>query len=154
MNKIIRLFLVVCCFALAACGSTRAVQSESNKEVLKEHKVWYKDTLILAPASLAEIKIPAKELEDRTPRTYTAKNGNATADVRIEKDTVFVTANCDTLALKAQIKQELITETHTESDNVQIQKQKGVSVGKLILYTLLSFIVGLVAGFIVKLFLI
>lgn len=152
--KLLKVFLVVFCFALTACASKQVVQSESKKEVLKEHKVWYKDTLILAPASLAEIKIPAKELEDRTPRDYSSKNGNATANVRIESDTLYVTANCDTLALKAQIKQELITETNTESDNVQIQKQKGVSVGKLILYTLLSFIVGLVAGFIVKLFLI
>ena len=56
-----KVFLVVFCFALAACGgSKRVVQSESNKEVLKEHKIYYKDTLILAPASLGRDQDPGK----------------------------------------------------------------------------------------------
>lgn len=155
MKSILRLFLVVFCFALVACsGSKQVVQSESNKEVLKEHKIFYKDTLILTPSSLAEIKIPAKELEDRTPRTYHTQNGNASADVQILHDTIKVTAKCDSLAIRAQIKQELIRESEKQSTDNSVQEHTGVSRFTLYLYAFIGFVVGIVAGVIIKIFLI
>jgi len=152
-----RFFLVVFCFALVACsGSKQVTKSETTKEVFREHKISFKDTLFNIPASKAELSIPLVDLQrpHLEPRDYEQKHGNATAKLRIEKDTVFVSAECDSITLAAQIRQELITEYEKETTDTEIKEKKGVTVFKLILYMILSFITGLVAGVLVKTFLI
>lgn len=53
---------------------------------------------ITAPESCAGLQIPAAGLRSLPPAAvYTAKSGQATATVRFLRDTLFVTATCDSL---------------------------------------------------------
>ena len=72
----------------------------------------------------------------------------------LRHDTVLISAKCDSLAIRAQIKQELIRETEKQSTDNSVQEHTGVSRFKLYLYTFLGFLVGIVAGVIIKIFLI
>ncbi|WP_281683427.1 hypothetical protein [Zunongwangia profunda] len=152
-----RFFWVVFCFTLVACGGTHKVtQSETNKETFREHTVSYKDTVFTIPAAQTRLIIPKVEFEKVTlkSRNFESKNGNATARLTIDNDAVYVSAECDSIALAAQIKQELLREVSTTSNESSSTEKRGVSRFMLILYIILAAVVGFVAGVIAKTFII
>jgi len=156
-NIMKKLFLVVFCFALVACSGTKKVrQSETKTEIKCEKIISYRDTIITVPASKTSLKVPITEFQKpfTQPKTITNKNGNATAKLTIGKDTVSLSAECDSLAIRAQIRQELIKEFERTSEKTDTEIKKGVSTLQMIINCLLALLVGVVLGIILKIFLI
>lgn len=108
---------------LESCRSIRQVSQ--TKETLSESntikKTSYKDTVFYTEKATASLKIPIKNFDftgkalnavsttlksNSKPTVYEQKNGNAT--VKIEHDSLYfyVYAECDSLALKAKIREE------------------------------------------------
>ncbi|MGC1471542.1 MAG: hypothetical protein WA775_03025 [Psychroserpens sp.] len=130
----------------------------SVSELKQKSVTTFRDTLLFTPASMTELKIPIaldKKCRENTntvfvPKTYTQKNGNATASVRIERDTIIVSAKCDSLQLRAQIKHELEQEKYT----VEIEKQAKEKIEKVytfkyIVMIAMSFFAGLGVGVVI-----
>ena len=117
----------------------------------------YKDTIVIAPKSETSLKIPVSELvfkEDlkaiSKPKYFTQKNGNATAKIKIVHDTITVTATCDSLAIVAKIKSELLKQTSNSktNDSNSTKQKSGFSFWNLII----AFILGIIVCYILKLF--
>ncbi|MDX6187986.1 hypothetical protein SGQ83_01375 [Flavobacterium sp. Fl-318] len=153
MYKTIVLVLVCLCCFLASCRSTR--QDSQNKISTTEssilQKETYRDTVLFTPKTETSLKIPVTELVFKSglngiskPKKFTQKNGNATAKIRIEHDTVTITATCDSLAIVARIKQELQREitTTARSDTQNNTKKTGYS----FIDVIRAFLVGLAIG--------
>lgn len=164
MKRFLQLLLIT--FLFVSCSSTKEVHTkEVTTAIEKEHVVTYKDTTFTVPASKASLRISKKQFEttnpssviDSTvfiPRVFTNKNGRAKATVTILKDTVIVVAECDSIALKAQIKQELIKEfKNTSATEIsKVTKTRGVPLFNVITYCISFLVVGAVAGYFIKLF--
>ena len=130
------LFLVIL-FVLGACRSTRQVtqtkETISGSSSVKFTK--YRDTILLAPGSSTGFQLPLNTLakcgDGSAPKsvdkTYTQKNGNATAKVVIKHDTITVTAECDSVALAAKIRQDFESENSSSSvtENSSSEKTTG-----------------------------
>ena len=110
--------------------------------------------MVYAPSSETSLKVPFKSHlnSNATPKTYSQKNGNANLTLRIERDTIYAAAKCDSLAIVAKIKQEYLSESNKikEASDNQETVAKGVSVFKTILYALSGFIIGLGVGVLLK----
>lgn len=159
--------LLLLTFILVGCSSTQETTTkQETTATLKEHVVTYKDTTFTVPTSTASLRIskrhfvrvPQSSKKDsikiQFPKHFTKTTGRATANATITKDTVFVDCECDSIALRAQIKQELIKESQVQqinNNNKQVKK-KGVSVFSLILYCIAFLVVGAVAGYLIRLF--
>lgn len=152
-KTIVVIFVCFCCF-LASCRSVRqeSQKSTSTTENVFEKRESYKDTVLFTPKAETTLKISANDAFKQglngvqTPKVYTQKNGNATAKIKIERDTIFVTATCDSLALVAKIKQELIKESSASNQTSvsELSKETGYNVIDIITF----FIAGLVVGFV------
>lgn len=160
-------FFIILVFSfVTSCRSSRQVVQKDDKQTqtTKEHSVTYKDTTLFTTASEVSLKVPFNAMNFKdylktnesffVPKTYSQTNGNVTAKIRIERDTIWVYAKCDSLAIRAQIKQELIKETTVSKENNSIEdvRTKGVSVFKLILYIVLAFILGFGTAYLLKTF--
>ncbi|KVV16135.1 hypothetical protein [Flavobacterium sp. TAB 87] len=151
-KKLVLVFVCLCCF-LTSCRTSRqeTQKSSSTSEHYIENKETYRDTLIYAPKAETSLKIAIAELAFKPglnaiskPKTFTQKNGNATAKIRIEHDTVFVTATCDSLTIVAKIKEQLRTEvTATARSDVENSKSK---TGFNVFDVLGSFLIGIILG--------
>ena len=110
------LFLVLMLFVLGACRSNRQVTQtketitgNSNLKITK-----YRDTIFKTPSASTKFQVPLNAVskcpDGSVPKgvdkTYTQKNGNATAKVVIKHDTITVTAECDSIALAVKIRQD------------------------------------------------
>jgi hypothetical protein len=141
---------------LTSCRTSRqeTQKSTATSESFITHKETFRDTLLFAPKSETSLRIPIAEIAFKRglnsiskPKTFTQKNGNATAKIRIEHDTVFVTATCDSLAIIAKIKEQLRTEVKaTARSDVENSKTR---TGYSFFHVLLTFLLGLIVGAIV-----
>lgn len=162
MYKTTIILLILVFSFVTSCRSSRQVVQKSDKqsEHIKERVVSYRDTILYTPKSEASLKLPVSLLSYNldnglfVPKIYFQKTGNATAHVRVERDTIYVTAKCDSLALRAQIKQEFQSEYNRlqESNINEDKRTKGVPVFKTILFIMLALIVGFGAAYILKTF--
>ncbi|MBL7879170.1 MAG: hypothetical protein JNN23_04820 [Chryseobacterium gambrini] len=115
------LLLPIFCLPLTACRVSRQVvkDKETVKKEVSERIVKYRDTLLFTPKVQTSLKLPISDLkkcpesgfkdvlkDSETSRIYTQKNGNAKATVSIKHDTITVTAECDSITLKAKIMSE------------------------------------------------
>jgi hypothetical protein len=160
MYKKISLLLVLFCSCfLISCRTTRqeVKKTETQNQTTSEKVVSYKDTIVVAPKSETSLKIAVAEFAfkpglnmNSKPRVYTQKNGNATARIKIVHDTITVTATCDSLAIVAKIKSELLKESNSSktNDSENIKQTKGFSFWNLIT----AFALGFGVCFILKLF--
>lgn len=163
-SKIILLLLVFVFFAfLTSCRTSRQEiqKSTATTESIIEQKETYIDTTLFTPKSETSLKIPVRELVFKAglndvskPKTFTQKNGNATAKIEIIPDGIEVTATCDSLAIVAKIKKELYREINaTARSNIENNNSKtGYTFFDLLLWSLLSFILGFVICYILKFF--
>jgi hypothetical protein len=163
MKSKISLLLLVFVFLLFL-NSCRTSRQEIQKSTVTtestiEQKETYIDTTIFTPKSETTLKIPVTELVFKgslnsvsKPKTFTQKNGNATAKIEIVPDGITVTATCDSLAIVAKIKKELYREINaTARSNIENNKSKtGYNFFDIILWTLLAFILGFVICYILK----
>lgn len=156
-RKNIKVKLLLICFTVVFCflTSCRSKRQEIQKidttiETTKESVVSYKDTTLYAPKSQTNLKIPLSELgfkkglnDVQKDKTFTQKNGNATAKVRIVHDSIFVIATCDSLAITAKIKTKLEKEYRSKqiADQLRIETRTG--------YTLFDLFIALALGFVV-----
>jgi|GEM_PF-2788238 len=78
------------------------------------------------------------------PMVYTQRNGHAQVRVQVQHDTLRVTAVCDTLKIKAQMKRILEKEwrsrEHTQAE--KNDRTRGIGLFLVILYVLIAFILG------------
>ena len=161
-KTIVLVFVCLCCF-LTSCRTSRqeSQKNTSTSESLIVQKESYRDTVLFTPKAETSLKIPVTELvfkqglkNGSKPKTFTQKNGNATADVKIRHDTITVTATCDSIALRAKIKQELNKEISAtaRSDTQNSTKKTGYSFIDLVRVFLYGLVTGASAMFILKTF--
>jgi len=165
------LFLLTICLILTACRTTRQVvkKSESITNQVTESKVTYKDTILYTPKTEANMKIPLSEFTliqpeilqpgfkadlkaFETPKIWTQKNGNAKATLKIVHDSVFIKAECDSLALEAKIRQEYINR-YAESIKINsdfVEKQTRLNWMTIIACVIIAFIAGFVTKSLIK----
>lgn len=159
-KTIVLVFVCLCCF-LTSCRTSRQESQKitSTTDSFIQQKETYRDTVIITPKTETSLKIPVSELVFKggvnsvlKPKTYTQKNGNATAKIQIRGDTLTATATCDSLAIVAKIKKELRREINTTArSNIKNNKAKtGYTFFDIILWSLLTFILGFVICCILK----
>lgn len=139
--KIFKTFLLLSAiFVLGACRTVRQVSQtkETQKEINTVKKTTYKDTVFYTEKTTASLKIPVKSLEfsgsglngfetafksNLKPVIYEQKNGNA--KVKVVRDSLFfyAYAECDSLSLKAKIRNEFESEKIRES-SIQDREEK------------------------------
>ena len=143
-----------------------AVRQETQKiitssESIIEQKETYRDTTLYTPKTETSLKIPVTELVFKPglntvskPKTFTQKNGNATAKIEIQPDGIAVTATCDSLAIVAKIKKELYSEIKAtaRSDTQNSNKKTGYSLFDVLRAFLSGLFVGAAVTFILKTF--
>lgn len=163
---------------LCACQTSRQVsQSITVKEKLIKDKVSYKDTVLVAPKANVTVVVPLDTLVKTSktdkvgfrhpirvddfvksvpikPKVYTATKGHAKATITPVGNTIKFDCECDTLAIKAKLRESFKTEFKGETNTkvAAVVKQRGVSWFKLILYLIIALIIGFVAGTVVNLF--
>lgn len=158
-KKIALLLVLFCSCFLISCRTTRqeVKKTETQNQTTSEKVVSYKDTIVVAPKSETSLKIAVAEIAfkpglntNSKPRIYTQRNGNATAKIKIVHDTITVTATCDSLAIVAKIKSELLKESNSSktNDSENLKQTKGFSFWDVIGV----FIIGFGVCFILKLF--
>lgn len=150
------LFLAALCLFLTSCRTSRQVvkNTESKDHQITEIKTTYQDTVFYTQKAETSLKIPISEklfknsLNSFKPQVFTQKNGNAKATVKILKDTILVTAQCDSLALEAKIRQEYFSKIK-ERDNTSNESTKEKQ--KLNWQLMIAlFIIAFIAGFVTK----
>ena len=147
MKSILKTFLLILLFI--GCKTVKNVAEKETQKTEKEHIVKYVDTVFVTPKSTAKISIPKKIFVYKTDTIYKTKTikqrqGNATVKVVVERDSIFVVAECDTIKIKAKIKKELIKEFKESNTNKELNetKKKGVSIWVFIISIIASFSVG------------
>jgi hypothetical protein len=153
------IFVCLFCF-LTSCRSVRqeSQKSTSTSENVFEKRESFRDTVLFAPKAETTLKISANDAFKQglngiqTPKVYTQKNGNATAEIKIERDTIYVTATCDSLELRAKIKQELIKESSNNKEITasELSKETGYNVIDIICFFIAGIVVGFVATLTIK----
>ncbi|AMA48987.1 hypothetical protein [Flavobacterium covae] len=155
------LLLLVFCFSclLISCRTTRQEiqKTDSQTKVTTEKSITYKDTTLVAPKAETSIKIPLSELGFKNdlktiskPINYSQKNGQAKVKIKIVHDTIYATATCDSLAIRAQIKSELTKEMlkESKSDTASEKSKTGYSFFDLIW----AFVIGFGICYLLKTF--
>ena len=109
------------CLSFASCSTSKKVtqNSTSQSKVISESKESYRDTIFYTKKAEASLKIPLSEFKNdiqtsfnsglntnSQPKIWTQKNGNAKATVKIVRDSIYIKAECDSIALVAKIKAE------------------------------------------------
>ncbi|MDN3673081.1 hypothetical protein QWY99_08475 [Flavobacterium branchiarum] len=161
MYKTIVLVLVCLCCFLTSCRTSRQETQKhtSIAETIILQKETYRDTVLFTPKAETSLKIPVTELVFKEglnsiskPKTFTQKNGNATAKIIIQQDTVMIIATCDSLALVAKIKKELYkaTSAKARSDVENTKTKTGYSLFDLLMAFLIGLSLGAVTTFILK----
>ncbi len=97
------------------------------------------------PQSVATLQVSQQSLRDLPPRAeYRAQNGQATAVLKIEKDTIIVYAICDSLQRMCEYYELKATRAEEAYNNLQLQveeeNQKRVNPFKI---AIISFLVGM-----------
>lgn len=152
-----RFFLVVLVgLVLCACSAKKQVAQHHIDRTERERVVSYRDTVFTVPGSTAELELAIAELrKDReAPKTYESRDGNATARLIIKRDTVRVEAICDSVELRAKIKQELIRESIFKQDTRTEETHTGVSGFEHWVSVIVAFVIGAVVGAILSKFII
>jgi len=160
MKKIILLLLLS--FLTFSCKSTKAVHEKEVTTVTnKELVVTYKDTTIYVPKVSTSLSVPLSEftnvnINDKVlePKLFSNNNGRAKVNLEIKDNEVIVTADCDSLAIRAQIRSELRKEYSDKylKDFEEIKKTRGVSFITMVLYLIMTLSFGLIAGYLIKTF--
>lgn len=159
MYKTILLITLVCFCFLTSCRSKRqeTQKVETTIQTDREKIVHYKDTILFTPKSETSLKIPVKDVVFKphlnavqTTKTYTQTNGNATAKIQIVRDTILVSATCDSLAIVAKIKREFEREYQLKqkADEAIKETDSGFSFWNL----LIAFIFGFFLAYLLKTF--
>lgn len=161
------LILSILALIFTSCRSVRqeSKNSETITEIAIETSTTYRDTVFYTPKSETSIKMPISAILERSfnnglkdfekgyqPHIISQKNGNATARVRIEKDTIKVEAECDSIAMKAQIRKDVERQYQSTQKKEENQKQEktGFTIWDIISWCGVSVSIGFILGKIIK----
>lgn len=157
---------------LGACSVKKQVtqSTESHKEATAYKVEKYRDTVFYTPKSSTSFGIPIPSFAEcppfdsaqgpakgplrqaqGTPKVFSQQNGNAKATVRIERDSIFVEAECDSIALAAKIKAEF--EGKFEKESTTSEKETVTKKGTVwgaITNMLIALALGFVLGKLIK----
>lgn len=148
-------------FLLSSCRVTRQESQKTDhlEIVVSESKTTYKDTTLFAPRAETSLKISLSELAFKDslnsfskPIIYSQKNGHANVKIKVVRDTIEVSAECDSLAIVAKIRSEsnslfqLAQTSHTSAT----KKSKKFGFLDLVLVFLAGTVVGFLFSFIIK----
>lgn len=158
MYKKALILLIICVSCLlSSCRVTRQeIQKTENETIVeKEKTVSYKDTTLFAPKAETSLKIPISEIGFKNdlkpilkPVNYSKKNGQANIKLQIVHDTIYATATCDSVALRAQIRSEILKEfSNKTKNNIESNKTK---TGYTFFDLILAFCAGFLACYILK----
>lgn len=165
MYKALLIFLFS--LVLGSCVSKKQVtqSTESVKENTGMVTEKYRDTIfhtqkisttfgipIPTFAKCADGSTPVSNNTSAQPKVYSQKNGNATAKVKIVHDSIYITAECDSLALRAQIKSEFEGQYQKESlkENTDTKKKTGTGFFGGLAQILIALAVGFVLGKLIR----
>lgn len=160
------LILSILALFLSSCRSIQRQEtksSETKQEVITEKKTEYKDTILYTPKSETSINVPISAIlekdfnnelknlsKDFKPKIISQKNGNATAKIIIEKDTIKVKAECDSIALSAKIRQDFERQYQNHSTQITAEKkEKPKSILDEILFWIALMGIGFCGGILV-----
>ena len=158
MKKIILLLLLS--FLIFSCKSKKAVHEKEVTTVTnKELVITYKDTTIYVPKITTNLSVPLSEFTNvngklLTPKLFTNNNGRAKVSLEIKDNEVIADCECDSLAIRAQIRSELRKEFSDKYQNEmsEVIKKSGVPFISVVLFLIVALTFGLVAGFLIKTF--
>ncbi len=160
MKKIILLLLLS--FLIFSCKSKKAVHEKEVTTVTnKELVVTYKDTTIYVPKVSTTLSVPLSEftnvnINDNVlkPKLFSNNNGKAKVTVEIKDNEVIANCDCDSLAIRAQMRNEVRKEFSDKyvKDMKEVIKQNGVPFVSFLLFSIMILSFGLVAGFLIKTF--
>lgn len=156
------LLLSSVCLVLGACRTTRQViqTKESLKENTTVKNTTYQDTILYTQKSSTTLQIPISRLgfdkkclnvistpfKSNLSQVYKQKNGNATAIAQVVDDQILITAECDSIALKAKIKKEFEA-YYKNRQNTSLSEEKEKTATNYWLWGSL-IVIAFVAGFI------
>lgn len=164
------LFLLVICLLLTACRSNRQVVKTSDTTTTQkiESKISYKDTVFFTPKSETNLKLPISVLgkcpetpinqglksvlKTSKPQIWTQKNGNAKATVKVVHDSLYIIAECDSLAMAAKIKQVFLKDYQNQvkvNDQLVEEKTK-VNWWMMAGLIVIAFICGFIVNSLIK----
>jgi predicted Co/Zn/Cd cation transporter (cation efflux family) len=156
------LILTLLLVAFISCKSVKeTVKTTENIEVKKEHFISYKDTILIAPAISSSLSIPLQLLLfkdslnpvlNQVPKVFKQQNGRSKVSVTSKNGIVTVKSECDSIAIRAQIRKELIKDyTNKTHETAQTKVVKsGYNLLQVMLYSFAAFSIGAVATFILK----
>ena len=154
------IIVLVCFWFLTSCRATRqeTQKTVSTTENSVEKKETSRDTIFFTPKSETELTMTANTLfKDslktvKTPKVYTQKNGNATVKIKVQGDTITASATCDSLALKAQIKRELLKQFSATSNNqvTELLKDSGYTFIDIMCFLVAGIVIGIVGTITIK----
>lgn len=160
-------YLLLAISFFTSCRSVRqeSKNSETIMEITTETKTSYRDTIFYTPKSETSIKVPISAILEKSfnndlkdfekgyqPHIISQKNGNATARVRIEKDTIKVEAECDSIAMKAQIRKDVEKQYQSTQKKQENQKQEktGFTIWDILSWCGVAVLAGFVLGKIIR----
>ncbi|MGV4413869.1 hypothetical protein [Chryseobacterium sp. T1] len=159
------IFFLLLLLVLGACQSNRQVtQTKETTNGVSSVKITkYRDTILTAPGSSTDFKLPLNAVskcpDGSVPqsinKSFTQKNGNATAKVVIKHDTITVTAECDSVALAAKIRQDFESKDSKTSvkENISTDTHTGYTFWDLVKAFGGGFLVCIIILFILKIYL-
>ncbi len=115
MNKI--LFFLIILFSVASCCSRKPISASKtiHDTIRVSEFVKVRDTVFVTKPTGTSIDIPVSKItEIKNP--IISKKDNSTLTVRREKDTVFIDCDCDSIKLKAQIRDKIINKDRIRSE--------------------------------------
>lgn len=172
------ILLIVVFSFLVSCRATRQVtRSEQTNTNRTEKKTSYKDTLFHTASAKVDLALPLSALKKcpetyhlngfetafkseinngqstrEKPKIWRQKNGNATALVKVIHDSIYITAQCDSLTLAAKIKREFFATYKNQTNSKEISETKKASIWGRIMKFVYGFIIGVIIGLITRFF--
>lgn len=113
-------FLIL--FLFTGCAARKQSSSFTQQIDSLRHSSHLSIQSIQVPESRARLIVPSAKLKELPPgAAFVQKNGQATAEIRILHDTLFVTASCDSLqSLLYQYEEELAS----VSESTKVSEKK------------------------------
>ncbi len=163
--------ILILLVVFASCRSSKTVvqNTEKTSSTYKEKTVSFKDTILNIEAVSSSLSVPLSDLIDpysnikkeldtvplntlNRSRTFSQKNGRSKITLKVDKGRLIATSDCDSIALRAQIRSEFIKElSKKESISASNTKIKtGYSLFTLVMYCFSCFCIGAVLTYILK----
>ncbi|MBD3748514.1 MAG: hypothetical protein IE931_03365 [Sphingobacteriales bacterium] len=114
MKKLPIFLLLMALLAIASCKCKQPVITQQKVTDTVTKTIVIRDTVLIAPKAQTQIKIPVKALATGKGFNQTSKSGQANLNIKRENDNLVIDCLCDTLAIKAQLRNEFEQRNHKE----------------------------------------